>query len=354
MKLARGCAGKNQHYFSVKTIVTTFALSLALCAAAGASAQTRSAAPASAPDSVLLSEHTDGNYLVRKYIVNRDDDNGYSIRYQINMSRLVSTLADNSRELSDLNGFVESVMNDTLMRVKSVQITGYSSPDGPLKFNETLARNRAADFKNYVDRKYGFSKKYKVSTSSVAEDWETCRMLVDRSDMADRQAVLRVIDGTGTPEAKEQELKAMPAAWEYMKVHILPPLRRVEMTVAYDAASIVELRTMNRRPEPQPEPQCDQPQQNACEEYVPCEVIDESITGIIVEMPDPGVDFEPGSQGNLRSGNHTVAATKRMYAREDRAERRAAKQEARELRKLAKKEAKAAKKAEKAARKAMK
>ena len=207
-----------------------------MCAAAGASAQTGSAAPASAPDSVLLSESTDGNYLVRKYIVNRVDDNGYSIRYQINMSRLVSTLADNSRELSDLNGFVESVMNDTLMRVKSVQITGYSSPDGPVKFNETLARNRAADFKNYVDRKYGFSKKYKVSVSSVAEDWEMCRALVDRSNMADRQAVLRVIDGAGAPEAKEQELKAMPAAWEYMKEHILPPLRRVEMTVNYDAA----------------------------------------------------------------------------------------------------------------------
>ena len=327
-----------------------------MCAAAGASAQTGSAAPASAPDSVLLSESTDGNYLVRKYIVNRVDDNGYSIRYQINMSRLVSTLADNSQELSDLNGFVESVMNDTLMRVKSVQITGYSSPDGPVKFNETLARNRAADFRNYVDRKYGFSKKYKVSVSSVAEDWEMCRALVDRSNMADRQAVLRVIDGGGAPEAKEQELKAMPAAWEYMKEHNLPPLRRVEMTVNYDAASIVELRTMMRRPEPQPEPepQCEQPQRNDCEEYVPCEVIDESITGIIVEMPDPNVDFEPGGRGGYRSGNHTVAETKRMYVREARADRKAAKQEARELRKLAKKEAKAAKKAEKAARKAMK
>jgi len=305
---------------------------------------------------MLLSERADGNYLVRKYIVNRVDDNGYSIRYQINMSKLISTLADNSQELSELNGFVESVMNDTLLRVKSVEITGYSSPDGPVKFNETLARNRAADFKNYVDRKYGFSKKYKVSTSSVAEDWEMCRTLVERSNMTDRQAVLRVLDGAGTPDAKEQELKAMPAAWEYMKVHILPPLRRVEMTINYDAASIVEQRTLVRRPEPEPcpEPRKEEPSQSCCEEYVPCEVIDESITGIIVEMPEPGVDFEAGGSIGGRSGNHTVAETKRMYAREARADERAAKKEARELRRMAKKEAKAIKKAEKAARKAMK
>ena len=57
-------------------------------------------------------------------------------------------------------------------------ITGYSSPDGPLKFNEALAAKRAGDFKAYVDRKYDFSKKYKVTVNSVAEDWETCRALV--------------------------------------------------------------------------------------------------------------------------------------------------------------------------------
>ena len=327
-----------------------------MCAAAGATAQPRSAAPAPAADSVLLSERTDGDYLVRRYMVKNRNDAGYSVRYRINLSQLSTTLDDNARELDALGAFVGNLSKDTLMHVTAATITGYASPDGPVKFNETLARNRAADFKNYVDRKYGFSKKYKVSVSSVAEDWEMCRALVDRSNMADRQAVLRVIDGAGAPEAKEQELKAMPAAWEYMKEHILPPLRRVEMTVNYDAASIVELRTMMRRPEPQPEPepQCEQPQRNDCEEYVPCEVIDESITGIIVEMPDPNVDFEPGGRGGYRSGNHTVAETKRMYAREARADRKAAKQEARELRKLAKKEAKAAKKAEKAARKAMK
>ena len=40
-------------------------------------------------------------------------------------------------------------------------------------------------------------------------------------------------------DAKELALKKIPAAWEYMIKHILPPLRRVELTINYGAGSIV-------------------------------------------------------------------------------------------------------------------
>lgn len=297
----------------MKTFVTAFALTLALCAAVGATARTGSVGSVSAPDSVLLSETTDGDYLVRRYKIHRSDDNGYSLNYQINTAKLVSTLDDNSQELAGINGFVENLMNDTLMHVKSVQIIGYSSPDGPLKLNETLAEKRAIDFKNYVDRKYGFSKKFKVTTRAVADDWEMSRSLVNESNIPDKQAVLQVIDGSGTSAAKEQKLKRMPAAWNYMKANILPQLRRVELMIDYDADIIVEQRTLIPKPKPAFVEPCEQP--------VPCMVVDESITGLIVAMPESDADYR-----------------KDFWAVE----------------KIARKEAKAARKAEKAAMKAAK
>lgn len=331
----------------MKTLVSTFALSLALCAAVGATAQTKSTASVSAPDSVLLSESTDGNYLVRRYMINRSDDNGYSIRYRINTAKLVSTLDDNSKELAGINAFVENLMKDTLMHVRSVKITGYSSPDGPVKFNETLAKNRAADFKNYVDRKYGFSKKFKVTTASVAEDWEMCRSLVAQSNVPDKQAVLEVIDGTGTPEAKEMKIKQMPEAWDYMKTHILPQLRRVELVINYGAGMIVEQRTMIRKPEPTPA--VEQP----CEQ-VPCTVIDESITGLIVEMPESDAQYRKDMRIADEMMNKQARAAAKMAKREARAADKIAKEEMKAAKKIAKKEAKAAKKTEKAAMKAAK
>jgi len=288
----------------VKTIFTTFALSLALCAAAGATAQVRSAAPVPAADTVMLSETTDGDYLVRRFIIKRP-----------------STLDGNSRELGDLDDFVGNLMKDTLMRVKSVEITGYSSPDGPLKFNETLARNRAQDFKNYVDRKYGFSNKYDVTVNAVAEDWEMCRSLVAKSEVPDKQSVLDILDGSRSPDAKELALKKMPSAWNYMKKNILPPLRRVELTINYGEGSVVEQRTMIPRPKPAPQPVC---------EPCGCEVIDESITGIIVEMPGSDVDYKK----ELREARKIVREQERAARKAARQEAKAAKKSYRELEKM--------------------
>lgn len=321
----------------MKTIFTTFALTLALCAAAGAEAQVRSAAPAPAADTVALSETTDGDYLVRRFIVKHRGDADYSMRYQINLAKLSSTLDGNSRELAELDNFVGNLIRDTLMNVRSVEITGYSSPDGPLKLNETLARNRAQDFRNFVDKKYDFSSKYDVTTKSVAEDWEMCRSLVAHSSMPDKQSVLRIIDGSQSSEAKELALKKMPSAWAYMKKNILPPLRRVELTINYGEGSIVEQRTMIARPAPQPEPVCEP----CC-----CVVVDDSITGIIVEMPGEGVDFEKGER-QLGYGMRDAGFSQKQI----REAKRIAREQERAARKIARKEAKAAKAAEKAAKK---
>lgn len=315
--------------FIVKAFVTT--LALALCAAVPATAQSWSAAPAVAPDTVLLLETTEGNYLVRRFMVKSSDDAGYSVRYQINLAKLSAMLGGNSKQLNELHAFMEKVMKDSLMRVRSVMITGYASPDGTWKLNEALAKNRATDFKNYVDKKYGFSKKYDVKTAAMAESWEACRPSVVEWPVPDKQAVLNILDGNWTEAQKQAALEKLPAAWEYMKKNILPPLRRVEMTINYGEKNVYELRTMIRKPKsPQPavvECPCD------------CGVIDDSVTGILVEMDSPGADFKKDV---------------REVGKMTKAEMKAAKKVAREAEKMAKKAAKAAEKIAKAEAKAAK
>ncbi len=342
-----------KHFISVKTTVTTFALSLALCAAAGATAQTRRSVPASAADTVLLSETSDGNYIVRRALVERQADSDYSVRYLINLSTLDAALNGNTRELAELNSFVSAMMNDSLVKVNTVVITGYASPDGPEALNERLARARARDFRDYVDRKYGFSKKFNVRTASVAEDWEMCRTLVAASSMPDKQAVLNIIDGPKSSAAKEAALKAMPAAWEYMIVHILPPIRRVAMTINYDEGSLVEQRTRIVKPKPAPKP-VPQPVAEPCPpvNVCCCGEIDETINGIIVEMPDPDAgQFSGNAQGVRRAARRDIRMDTEVAASNSHEADRIARQEVKAAKKIAKKEAKAAKKAEKASRK---
>lgn len=341
-------AGINQLFYSVKTIVSTFALSLALCAAAGATAQTRSAAPAPKADSMLLSETTDGDYIVRRYVVKKQSDADYTLRYQINLATLNATLDGNSKELGDLNAFIGNLMKDTLKHVKSAVITGYSSPDGPMKFNEALAAKRAWDFKAYVDKKFNFSKKFNVKVNSVAEDWATCREWVVKWPVPDKQAVLNTIDSKWSMDQKEMALKKMPAAWNYMKKNILPSLRRVELMIHYKVGTIVEQRMMIPKPKVQPQPQ--PKAQPACDstDYV---VVDQTITGMIVEMPESGSANRKQMREADRWMKEDVRDGDKVAKREYREAEKIARQEMKAARKIAKKEAKAVKKAEKAAKK---
>ncbi len=345
----------------MKTLFTTFVSALGLCAAVGAAAQPRRATVSVKADTVLLSETTDGDYIVRRGIVERQADSDYSVRYLINLATLNAALGGNTRELDELSAFVSGMLGDSLVRVNSVVITGYASPDGPALFNEQLARSRARDFRNYVDRKYGFSKKFDVRTESVAEDWSMCRRLVAESSMPDKQAVLRVIDGTQSSEAKEKALKQMPEAWAYLVKHVLPPVRRVAMTINYDEGSLVEQRTRIVRPKPAPAPApaavpvvltaYEQPCQPVAE---PCRCgeIDASITGIIFEMPDPEADFYSGNARSVREAARRDIRTDREFAaRDSREADRIVREELKAERKIAKKEAAAAKKADKASRK---
>lgn len=258
-----------------------------MCAAHGATAQTRSTMSAPKADSVMLSETTDGDYLVRRYMVRSDSDTDYTLRYKISTSTISTNFDGNPTEIKGLDNFIGSMDNDSLMHVRAITITGYASPDGPLALNQRLAKGRAQSLKTYVDKKYGLSNKYEISTSSEASDWNDAREAISRSNVPHKQEVLNIIDQRDAAPAIEQRLKAMPTeVWTYLAEQILPPMRYAEIVISYAEGRIVEQRTLI----PQPEVIIVEEVEEICD---PCACIDveESINGIIVEMPDVPVDF---------------------------------------------------------------
>lgn len=294
----------------------------------------------------MLSQTVDGDYIVRKVLVVNQDDADYSIRYQINLATLNAMLNGNSKELDQLNAFVDYLMNDSLKQVQSVTITGYASPDGPQAFNKSLAARRANDFKAYVDKKYDFSNRFNVTVNSVAEDWEAAGKLVEESSMPDRSSVLDILGGSRMAGQKELALKKMPAAWNYLKKNILPPMRRVELKIDYAAGNIVEQRLLIPCPVPVPEPQ---PAPKPC----CCVVVDDVVNGIIVEMPEEH-EYRKEMREESRAMRRDVRGVDGYAKKEAREAQKIVRQQEKAAKKIAKKEAKAAKKAEKAARKTYK
>ncbi len=233
-------------------------------------------------DSVLLSERVEGNTLIRRYRIDRTQNADYRILYRINTATLSKQLGENSHELQALERIIRTILADSAHRNGRMQITGYASPDGPSEFNERLARARLRDFMGYANAQYDLSNRMNPRTASQVESWESCRSYMEASSIPERQAVLRLIDDPGlTPHEKQSRLEQMPEAWEYLKREVLPLLRRVEVVMEYGEQQIVEERQpiVARRPQPvvaQSKPS------DPCGE---CPVVDERITGFIVEYP---------------------------------------------------------------------
>lgn len=198
-------------------------------------------------DTVVLATYQEDDYLVKRYLVNVPDDrvSDYSVRYSINVAHLQPNLDENSEALRALSNFIEQTMADTVTRISSVTITGYASPDGPYALNERLAKQRAQDFKSYVDSKYNLSAKYAVTTRGVAEDWENCRAMIESSlTIPHKDSVMRIINSAVSNDTKEQQLKKMTDTWNFMRNDILPRLRRVDIVINYARGTIVEERTL--------------------------------------------------------------------------------------------------------------
>ena len=99
---------------------------------------------------------------------------------------------------------------------------------------------------------------------------------------------------THTESEKQAALRRMPEAWRYLAQHILPPMRRVEIDIAYQQGSIVEQRTRIVPAKPQPtEPEVVVVEEIEHTVVDPCcqELLRSETIGIIVDMPSEEVDF---------------------------------------------------------------
>jgi tetratricopeptide (TPR) repeat protein len=121
--------------------------------------------------------------------------------------------------------------------VKNIELSAYASPDGPMDLNEKLAGQRKVSANVYMTK--DLVKKSKLTKVKddiftylvTAEDWDGFKKLMEASDVKDKELILRVLSMYSDPAVREKEIKNISAAFEEVKVKILPQLRRSKITV---------------------------------------------------------------------------------------------------------------------------
>ena len=141
-------------------------------------------------------------------------------------------------EVKALLDYINEVMADERKDLKKVELSAYASPDGPLDLNTKLSNNRGTVTQKFLKKK--FRKQEKLASDSIYgvqitdEDWAGFKQLMEKSSLADKDLVLRVLSMYSDPDQREKEIKNMSKVYTEIANEILPKLRRSVIKVDVD------------------------------------------------------------------------------------------------------------------------
>lgn len=164
------------------------------------------------------------------------------IKYIINESA-VRNSETGKKEVKQFLSDVASVVDNDRAKIVNTQISAYASPDGDIDLNSNLANARQQTAKSYFSQQMRKAKTPELAGDilellSTPEDWDGFKELMEASNIADKQLILRVLSMYDDPVVREREIKNIASAYEEVKNQILPQLRRSKMIVNYELTGL--------------------------------------------------------------------------------------------------------------------
>jgi Flp pilus assembly protein TadD len=150
--------------------------------------------------------------------------------YLINSSEVRSKELSKA-EVDHLNKYIVEAYNADRKELKGVEVSAYASPDGKLDLNSKLAGKREGSASGVVDNSLKKNKvKTDITSKNTPEDWEGFKALMEKSNIQDKDLILRVLAMYSDPEVREREIKNLSSAFTKVADEILPQLRRAKIT----------------------------------------------------------------------------------------------------------------------------
>ena len=159
-------------------------------------------------------------------------------KYEENIMFLIQQANIRSAELKKAQAFGDEAKNineAVNKKITDIEINAYASPDGGLDLNTSLAEKRQDNTAKALSKDLKKKKvEANVTTNYEAEDWEGFKELVSKSNIQDKELILRVLSKDSDPEQREQEIKNISSVYKTLADEILPQLRRSRLTLNYE------------------------------------------------------------------------------------------------------------------------
>ena len=147
------------------------------------------------------------------------------ILYDVN-SATVKQGELNSSSIRDFKQALKEMQASDRVTVKGTRIISYASPEGGEELNAKLSDERSdAARKAWSTISKGMDASA-PEVQSVGQDWEGFQEAVAKSNILDKELILRVLSMYSDPAVRESEIKNMSQIYTEIKDEVFPELRR--------------------------------------------------------------------------------------------------------------------------------
>lgn len=161
-----------------------------------------------------------------------------AVKFKVSKVDVDHSIFDNEETFSKILSAVDKIHSSPYYKIDKIQVSGFASPEGSLKFNTWLGENRAKALIDYIIAQrpnYGLTyENFEVVNGE--ENWSELRELLLNSTLAKREAVVAIIDNTElSREAKKSRIKSLDGGrtWNRMLKEIYPYLRSARYLALY-------------------------------------------------------------------------------------------------------------------------
>ena len=159
-------------------------------------------------------------------------------KHDANIMFLIQQANIRSSELKTAKEFNKEVANvneAANKKISNIEVSAYASPDGGVSLNTTLAENRESNTTKMLSKDLKKAKiDAPIDAKYTAQEWEGFQELVSKSNIQDKELILRVLSMYQDPAQREQEIKNISSVYKTLADEILPQLRRSRLTLNYE------------------------------------------------------------------------------------------------------------------------
>lgn len=144
---------------------------------------------------------------------------------------------------------LDKLQKDERTTVKGTQIVAYASPEGGKDYNAKLSDKRAGSAQkawDKISKDAGDIEVTGIEVKSMGQDWDGFQEAVSKSDIPDKDLILRVLSMYSDPAVRESEIRNMAQIYSEINKTVFPELRRARFVTSsefrnYDNEELLKL-----------------------------------------------------------------------------------------------------------------